>query len=103
MNCVLNISRREAGTATGEGTDMAMERWRPFGSVERWDPFRGLGDIQTEVNRLFDSVSGRSAGQPVGDRMWLPAVDVHETKDEFVLSFDLPGVTEKDVHISITG
>jgi len=82
---------------------MAMERWRPFGSVERWDPFRGLGDIQSEVNRLFDSVSGRSGGQPVGDRMWLPAVDVHETKDDFVLSFDLPGVTEKDVHISITG
>jgi HSP20 family protein len=81
---------------------MAMERWRPFGSMERWDPFRGVGDIQTEVNRLFDTWSGRSAN-PAGDRMWLPAIDVHETKDDFVLSLEIPGVTEKDVHISITG
>jgi HSP20 family protein len=35
--------------------------------------------------------------------MWLPAVDVHETKDEFVLTLDIPGVAEKDVHLSITG
>jgi HSP20 family protein len=78
---------------------MAMERWRPFGSVERWDPFRGLGDIQSEVNRLFDSFSGRSTAAAVGDRMWLPAVDVHETKDDIVLSFDFPGVSEKDVQL----
>jgi HSP20 family protein len=81
---------------------MAMERWRPFGSVERWDPFRGLGDIQTEVNRLFDTWSGRQ-GATAGERMWLPAIDVHETKDEFVLALDIPGVSEKDVSISITG
>ena len=35
--------------------------------------------------------------------MWLPAVDVHETKDDLVLSFDIPGVTEKDVQLTITG
>ena len=78
-----------------------MQRWRPFGNVERWDPFRDLGDIQTEMNRLFDNWSGGQAGP--GERMWLPAVDVHETKDEFMLTLDIPGVTEKDVHISITG
>lgn len=34
---------------------MAIERWRPFGStLDLWDPFRGLGDIQTEMNRPFD-------------------------------------------------
>ena len=80
---------------------MAMQRWRPFGNVERWDPFRDLGDVQTEMNRLFDNWSGGQAGP--GERMWLPAVDVHETKDEFMLTLDIPGVTEKDVNISITG
>jgi HSP20 family protein len=81
---------------------MAMERWRPFGTMERWDPFRGINDIQTEMNRLFDSWSGRPTST-ASERMWLPAVDVHETKDEFVLSLDIPGVSQKDVHISITG
>ena len=80
---------------------MAMERWRPFGTMERWDPFRGVGEIQSEMNRLFDSWSGR--GNTGGERMWLPAIDVHETKDDFVLTLDIPGVSQKDVHISITG
>jgi HSP20 family protein len=39
----------------------------------------------------------------MGERMWVPAVDVYETKDDIVLSFDLPGMTEKDVSLSITG
>ena len=82
---------------------MAIDRWRPFGGGDRWDPFRGLGEIQTEMNRLFDNVVGRPATTAVGERMWLPAVDVHETKDDLVLSFDIPGVTEKDVHLTITG
>jgi HSP20 family protein len=82
---------------------MAMDRWRPFGTVERWDPFRGMGDIQSEINRLFDNFVGRPGTGAGADRMWLPAVDVHETKDDLVLSFDIPGVAEKDVQLTITG
>jgi HSP20 family protein len=82
---------------------MAIDRWRPFGTAERWDAFRGVGDIQTEMNRVFDSFVGRPATTAAGERMWLPAVDVHETKDDVVLSFDIPGVTEKDVRLTITG
>ena len=82
---------------------MAIDRWRPFGGAERWDPFRGVGDIQTEMNRLFDNFVGRPAAAAAGERVWLPAVDVHETKDDLVLSFDIPGVSQKDVQLTITG
>jgi HSP20 family protein len=83
---------------------MAMERWRPFGGVDRWEPFRNLVDIQGEVNRLFDSLAGRPmAGAPAAGRPWLPAVDMHETKDDLVLRVEVPGVREKDVAVSITG
>jgi len=75
---------------------MAIDRWQPFGSADRWDPFRGGGDIQTEMNRLFETFVGRPATPAMGERTWLPAVDVHETKDDLVFSFDIPGVTEKD-------
>jgi HSP20 family protein len=84
---------------------MAVERWRPFGSVERWDPFRGVSDIQGEVNRLFDSFFGRpsAVGTGSGLRMWAPVLDMHETKDDVVLNFELPGISEKDISLSITG
>jgi HSP20 family protein len=81
---------------------MAMERWRPFGSTERWEPFRNLTDIQGEVNRLFDTFLGRPTG-PVANGRWLPAVDMFETNDELVLTVEMPGVREKDVSVSITG
>ena len=81
---------------------MAMERWRPFGSTERWEPFRNLTDIQGEVNRLFDTFLGRPTG-PATNGRWLPAVDMFETKDELVLTVEMPGVREKDVSVSITG
>jgi HSP20 family protein len=81
---------------------MAMERWRPFGTLDRWEPFRNVSDIQGEVNRLFDTFLGRSVMAP-SQRAWLPAVDMHETKDDLVLNVELPGVSEKDVTVSITG
>ena len=81
---------------------MAIERWSPFVSMERWDPFRNVSDIQEEVNRLFDSFLGRPT--PATDvRTWAPALDMHETKDDLVLKFELPGVNDKDVSLSITG
>ena len=84
---------------------MAIDRWRPLVSVERWDPSRTMSDIQGEVNRLFDSFLGRPtiSGAGSGVRTWAPILDMHETKDELVMNFELPGVGEKDVTLSITG
>src|SRR2546425_5394464 len=84
---------------------MAMERGRRFVSVERWDPSQNMSDTQGEVNRLFDRFLGRpTAASPAsGVRMWAPVLDMHETKDDLVLNFELPGVREKDVSLSITG
>ena len=80
-----------------------VERWRPYGTaVERWEPFRNLNDIQGEMNRLFDSFFGRPASVAAGERMWAPLSDMYETKDDLFVTFELPGVREKDVNVSIT-
>lgn len=82
---------------------MAVERWRPLGSAfTRWEPFQGLGEIQQEMNRLFDSFFGRPAVQSA-ERFWVPLADMYETKDELVICFELPGVREKEVGVTITG
>ena len=81
---------------------MAIERWRPFGTLMQRDPFR---DIQIEMNRLFDNFLGRpTATAPgTGSRVWMPVVDMYETNDALVLNFELPGVREKDISLSIAG
>lgn len=80
---------------------MALVRFRPVSSAV--DPFRDLSDVQSEMNRLFDSFFGRSTQAGVPERVWAPAVDMYETKEALVLTAELPGIREKDVHLSITG
>jgi HSP20 family protein len=70
--------------------------------MERGEGFR---DIQSEMNRLFDSFFGRGTAATTGGggRGWMPAVDMYETKDQLVLNVELPGLHEKDIALSITG
>jgi HSP20 family protein len=83
---------------------MAIDRWRSFGSpLTRWEPFREMTDIQHEVNRLFDSFFGRPAMTPAAERMWVPASDMRETKDDLYVTLEVPGVRDKDVQVTITG
>ncbi len=74
---------------------MALDLYRPFSRVSALDPLRSLLDIQEEMNRLFDTFFARTPGSSTPDRAWAPLVDVYETKDEIVVTADLPGVKEK--------
>jgi HSP20 family protein len=69
-------------------------------AVERWE---GATDIQQEMNRLFDDFFGRPAMVPTGDRLWVPLADLYETNDDLCITFEVPGVREKEVSVSITG
>jgi HSP20 family protein len=80
---------------------MALVRFRPLSQAV--DPFRDLGDIQSEMNRLFDGVFGRSSQVGAVERVWAPPVDMYETKEELVVTAELPGLKEKDIHLSMTG
>jgi HSP20 family protein len=70
----------------------------------RWEPVRELNTIQSEMNRLFNTffeTSGGQGGVPSASRRWLPAMDLVESGDEFVLRADLPGLSEEDVNIEL--
>ena len=58
--------------------------------------------MQTRMNRLLDDFFGTRV-QPgaLMDRVWAPAVDVYETPDDVVVVAEVPGVREKDIHLSI--
>jgi HSP20 family protein len=81
---------------------MNGDRWRPF-RFERLDPVRDLLDVQNEMNRVLDTYLGRQARPGVMDRVWAPPIDIYETKDDLVVTVELPGVRDKDVNLSITG
>src|ERR1700749_363662 len=68
----------------------------------RWEPVRELGTIQSEMNRLFNSFFDTpTAANGATFRRWIPAMDLVETANAFVLKADLPGLTEADVNIEL--
>ncbi|MGO9955086.1 MAG: Hsp20/alpha crystallin family protein [Solirubrobacteraceae bacterium] len=69
----------------------------------RWEPARELGTLQTEMNRLFNTFfdAPTTAHNGAGARAWIPAMDLVETDGDFVLRADLPGMSERDVHIEL--
>src|SRR6266545_3932410 len=74
-------------------------------ALVRWEPARELSSIQSDMNRLFNTffdttTSGNGGSAP---RRWIPAMDLVETDDHFVLKADLPGLTDEDVKIDVEG
>jgi HSP20 family protein len=69
-------------------------------TIVRWEPFRELSSLQTEMNRLFNAAFDTPTGNG-GARRWTPAMDLVEGEDHFVLRADLPGMTQADVNIEL--
>ncbi len=61
-------------------------------------PWRDLEEVSNRLARMFDE-SPLSTGTNGGT--WIPAVNVEETKDELVLTAELPGMTEENVGIEM--
>ena len=72
-------------------------------AVSRWDPFRDLMSIQNELNRLFGRTYAGTDAATVqgGSGAWVPALDIFETKDHYVVTMELAGIEPEDVDISV--
>ena len=69
-------------------------------TIVRWEPLRELNSLQSEMNRLFNTVFDAPSGTSgTVMRRWMPAMDLVESGDHFVLRADLPGMSEDDVSI----
>jgi HSP20 family protein len=67
----------------------------------RWEPVREVSTIQTDMNRLFNSFFNAPVRNGGTMRRWVPAMDLVDAGDHFVLRADLPGLAEGDVNIEV--
>ena len=58
-------------------------------------PFAPSLDRMFTINRAFE----RALNAPLGSRMWVPALDVAERGDAYVVHLELPGVNPDEVEI----
>jgi HSP20 family protein len=73
-------------------------------NMTRYDPFSDMITLRQAMDRLFeDSFVSPLSWRNVNGESMSPALDVHQTPDEIVVTAALPGLKPEDVDITITG
>jgi HSP20 family protein len=69
-------------------------------ALMRWRSMRDLVTIQDEINRVFENLTGRPEGDESLMRL-LPAADIAEDKDSFIVITELPGLKKEDLKVTV--
>lgn len=74
-------------------------------NITRFDPVGEMVSLRSAMDRLFEDsfVSPMGWRTLSGGESVTPAIDVHETADDLVVTAVLPGVKPEDVEITMTG
>jgi HSP20 family protein len=73
-------------------------------NVTRYDPFSDTITLRQAMDRLFeDSFVSPFTWRNVNGESTSPALDVHQTADEIVVTAAMPGLKPEEVDITITG
>ena len=67
----------------------------------RWDPWHEMSSLRDDMDRLFDSMTGRYPRER--EALWAPPLDVEETKESIVVRTELPGMKREDIKVSVHG
>jgi len=69
-------------------------------ALVRYEPWSMLDQLRREVDRLFETrLPTGEESAVVSD--WVPAVDIKEDSDRFIIRADVPGVDPKDIEVSM--
>lgn len=88
----------EEKKAKDETTGTAVTR-EPFRELGDWQPFGGrFPSLFDRLMREFDE----EWTWPSARRGWMPALDVHETDDEYTVTVELPGARKEDITVEFS-
>ncbi len=68
-------------------------------SMMRYEPWTLMNQLQNEMSRLIDPRLTRTQEDNVVTSDWVPAVDIKEEDDRFLIAADIPGVEPKDIEV----
>ena len=75
-----------------------LTTWKPFREMA---PLRDFDRMRQEVDRFWDTFMPTAFKRTDESGDWLPSLDVSETKNEFVVNAEVPGMDPKDIDISL--
>ena len=72
-------------------------------SLVRYEPWGLMNQLHSEIDRLFENRAGRFSENDshVSTSDWVPAVDIREEDQRYVIHADVPGVNPADIEIDM--
>lgn len=72
-------------------------------SLATWKPLQDIFSTRREIDRIFDSFFGNHGVlRSRSDSNWAPPVDVVDADDHVEFRAEVPGLSEDNVHVSVT-
>jgi len=68
-----------------------------------WRPFRELATLRDEMDKMWDRFFGEWPNRELFRGAWAPSLDISETKNNYVVKAEVPGMDAKDIDISLSG
>ena len=69
-------------------------------AITKYNPMREMVGLSDRLNRMFEEMSGFNVDNEITGS-WAPAVDVYESENAIEIKADLPGMTEKDIDVTV--
>jgi HSP20 family protein len=67
-----------------------------------YEPWRRMEQLRREMDQLFNPPVAQSDNDSaIATSAWVPAVDIKEDPQQFLIEADIPGVDPKDIEISM--
>jgi HSP20 family protein len=65
-------------------------------AIRRYEPWGLINELSRELGRLYE---GDTDSSSLSTSDWVPAVDIREESDRYVIEADLPGVRSEDIEV----
>ncbi len=59
-------------------------------------PWNALRELETHFNRMFNDENGTTVPKD-----WIPAVDVSESDEAYIVDWDIPGMKREDITLEV--
>jgi HSP20 family protein len=69
-------------------------------AIIKYNPLHEMMGLSGRLNQMFEELGGFETGSDITSA-WSPAVDVYESENTIEIKADLPGMTEKDIDITV--
>ncbi len=69
--------------------------------MTRYDPWRMMDEWRHEMDRALNPFLHEDVLSHTQGEEWVPAVDIKEEEDKYVLHADIPGVNPEDVEVTM--